>query len=132
MANYRHLSADPVILSDGEAVLIKRSDPPQKGQWVLPGGTVENGETARRAAEREALEETGLEVESKGFVGLFDSPSRDERGNVSAAYLCRPTGEREPEPLEEAARARKFPVDDLPEPMGFDHRVIVETALDKR
>lgn len=130
MSRYRHLSADAVILIDGGIVLIERDRSPSKGCWVLPGGMVEDGETAREAAEREAREETGLDVEALEFVGLFDNPDRDERGNVSAAYLCRPLDpEPEPQPVEEATAAGLFDPRDLPEPVGFDHTDIVAEAL---
>lgn len=129
MAPYRHLSADAVIPIDGEVVLLLRDREPCRDAWVLPGGMVEEGETAREAAEREAREETGISVEATEFVGLFDDPDRDERGNVSAAYLCRTRGDAEPRPVEEASRAETFPPADLPGEMGFDHRDIVRSVL---
>lgn len=128
MAPYRHLSADAVIPVDGEVVLLLRDKEPSEGKWVLPGGMVETGETAREASEREAREETGLRVEATEFVGLFDSPDQDRRGNVSAAYLWRPEEEQEPRPVEEASRAETFPPGDLPGEMGFDHREILRSA----
>lgn len=109
-------------------VLLLRDGEPCEGRWVLPGGMVETDETAREAAEREALEETGLDVDATEFVGLFDDPDRDTRGNASAAYLCEAAEDAEPRPVEEASRAETFPPDDLPDEMGFDHRDIVKSA----
>lgn len=125
--DYRHLSADAVIHSDDGLVFMRRAMTPEEGKWALPGGMVELGETASEAAEREAKEETGLEVSAERFVGLFDSPERDERGNVSAAYVCRTVGGRM-EASSEASEVALFDPDDLPAEMAFDHRAIVEAA----
>lgn len=128
--NLRALATDGIVLLDDEVVLIERNHPPHEGRWVLPGGMVERDETARRACAREVEEEVGLDVDVGSFVGLYDDPDRDERGNVSAAYLCRPTDEdAEPEPREEARRVETFALDDLPE-LGFDHGDIVADTVD--
>lgn len=52
-----------VIISDGSILLIQRGHEPGKGLWAVPGGKVTHGESLRAAARREALEETGLDVE---------------------------------------------------------------------
>jgi len=123
----RALAADGVVFVDGEVVLLERTHPPFEGRWVLPGGMVERGETAVEACVREVREEVALEVTVEGFVGLYDDPDRDERGNVSAAYRCVPVGDAAPEPREEARRVATFDPAALPE-MGFDHARIVADA----
>lgn len=128
MMEVRALAADAVVLVDGEVVLLERDHPPFEGHWVLPGGLVERGETAREACVRETAEEVGLDVEVESFAGLYDDPNRDERGNVSAAYRCTPAGEGTPAPKEEARQVDTFDPDALPE-MGFDHRQIVADAV---
>lgn len=90
---------------------------------------VERGETARTACVREVREEVGLQVRPASFVGLYDAPGRDPRGNVSAAYRCVPTGGDEPEPRSEALQVGNFDPQELP-PLGFDHAEIVADALD--
>lgn len=127
----RALATDGVVFVDGQVVLLERTHPPFEGRWVLPGGMVERGETAAEACVREVREEVGLEVTVEGFVGLYDDPDRDERGNVSAAYRCRPVGDADPAPREEARRVATFAPGDRPE-MGFDHARIVDDAVESR
>jgi 8-oxo-dGTP diphosphatase len=84
-----------VIMQDGKVVLIKRRYEPLKGQWSLPGGGVEVGETLEAAVAREMLEETGLEVEVGPVVEVFDRIMRDEDQRVRyhyvlVDYLCWP------------------------------------------
>ena len=57
-----------LIVDAGRVVLIKRGHEPLKGEWSIPGGLLEVGETLRQAAEREALEETGLVVSCWGSL----------------------------------------------------------------
>ncbi|WOC14454.1 NUDIX hydrolase [Gordonia sp. MP11Mi] len=60
----RVLAASAVIVDDaGRVLLVQRGHEPEKGRWSVPGGHVEDGETFAQAARREALEETGLDVE---------------------------------------------------------------------
>src|SRR4028119_1122426 len=80
---------DVVIPSGRGIVLIRRAGDPFEGQWALPGGFVEVGETVGEAAAREAAEETGLAVELAHLVGVYSDPGRDPRGhNVSVAFLA--------------------------------------------
>jgi ADP-ribose pyrophosphatase YjhB (NUDIX family) len=85
------------IVQDGRVVLIKRRYEPLAGQWSLPGGTLELGETLEAAVAREMLEETGLQVEVGPVVDVFDRIlfDPDERVRyhfVLIDYLCRPIG----------------------------------------
>ncbi|MEF8878666.1 MAG: NUDIX hydrolase [Haloarculaceae archaeon] len=128
MSEFRALATDGVVLLGGEVVLLERDHPPEEGRWVLPGGMVERGETARAACAREVREEVGLAVRPVSFVGLYDAPDRDPRGNVSAAYLCVPTAGGEPEPRAEARRVGTFDPDDRPA-LGFDHDQVLADAL---
>src|SRR5438874_7371655 len=61
-----------IIIKDRRVVLIKRGKPPLLGEWSIPGGLLELGETTRQGAEREALEETGLVVRATELLGVFD------------------------------------------------------------
>jgi 8-oxo-dGTP diphosphatase len=84
-----------VIVDDGKVVLIRRRYEPLKGQWSLPGGGVEIGETLEAAVVREMLEETGLEVKVGPVIEVFDRIVRDADERVRyhyvlVDYLCWP------------------------------------------
>src|SRR5437762_4125986 len=61
-----------IIVADARVVLVKRGKAPLLGEWSIPGGMLELGETVRAGAEREALEETGLVVRATELLGVFD------------------------------------------------------------
>jgi ADP-ribose pyrophosphatase YjhB (NUDIX family) len=61
-----------VVIDNGAVLLIKRGKAPLLGEWSIPGGLLELGETTRQGAEREALEETGLVVRATELLGVFD------------------------------------------------------------
>ena len=86
-----------VIIQGGKVVLVKRRFEPLAGQWSLPGGRLELGETLEGGLAREMLEETGLEIEVGPVVDVFDrillDPERKVRYHyVLIDYLCRPVG----------------------------------------
>ena len=88
-----------VVLVDSRVVLVKRRFDPLAGQWTLPGGTLELGETLQAGLTREIREETGLEVEVGPVLEVLDRIERDHNGNVEyhfvlVDYLCRPRGGR--------------------------------------
>jgi ADP-ribose pyrophosphatase YjhB (NUDIX family) len=69
-----------VILIEGKVVLIRRGKEPLRGRWVIPGGTVELGETLHEALVREVREETGLVVAPREVVLVFDRIEKGEGG----------------------------------------------------
>ena len=86
-----------VVLDSGKVVLIRRRFEPLKGQWSLPGGTLEVGETLEAGVARELREETGLEVEVGPVIEVFDRIMLDEAHRVRyhfvlIDYLCWPVG----------------------------------------
>lgn len=124
------LASDAVLTHGGEVLLIQRGREPGKGQWALPGGFVEVGERVEEACLRELREETGVEARILGLVGVYSDPDRDPRGHVvSVTYLCQPTAPSrcEPEAGDDAARARWFAWEQLPETC-FDHARILADA----
>ena len=121
------LAADAVILFEGGIVLIQRDRPPYAGCYALPGGFVEIGESVEAGAIREAREETGLEIELLGLVGVYSDPGRDPRGHVvSAAFLARGRGRLQAG--SDAGAAGIFSKERLPS-LAFDHEKIIADAL---
>jgi ADP-ribose pyrophosphatase YjhB (NUDIX family) len=104
------LVAGAIFELDGGIVLIQRDIEPGYGKWTFPGGFVERGERAESAAEREVLEETGLEIEVREIVGLYTYEGEVPAIAVFAAGV---TG-GEPIPLDETMDVRSFPRDGLP------------------
>ena len=76
-----------VIVDRRHVMLVKRGRPPLIGQWSLPGGVVEIGETLRAAAEREALEETGLIVQAGEVLEVLDRIIPGENGRTQYHYV---------------------------------------------
>jgi mutator protein MutT len=92
-----YVGVGAVIVQDGKVLLVKRKYEPLAGQWSLPGGAVEVGETLESCLVREMLEETGLEVRVGPVVEVLDRITHDDEGRVMyhfvlVDYLCWPTG----------------------------------------
>ena len=121
------LMVDVVVPTEEGVVLVRRGSGPFEGQWALPGGFVEVGETVEEAAVREAAEETGLAVELARLVGVYSDPGRDPRGhNVSVAFLARVLGGQ----LSASTDAAEVSVlDPGAVDLAFDHRRIIDDAL---
>ena len=85
------LAVDCVVLDPkGRVLLIKRGRPPFEGQYALPGGFVDVGETVEDACRRELMEETGVKAGKLTLVGVFSDPARDPRSHsVAVTYLTR-------------------------------------------
>jgi len=90
-----------VIVDRGRTVLIRRGTEPLLGEWSIPGGTIEIGETIEEAVRRELREETGLEVRVLELIELFDriypqdgaADKKKPRFHfVIADYLCELVG----------------------------------------
>jgi len=76
-----------VIVADGRVVLVKRAHEPLKGEWSLPGGSVEVGETLADAVAREVLEETGLRVRVGSLIEVLDRVHRSSDGRVEYHFV---------------------------------------------
>jgi len=76
-----------VIWRGDELLLIQRGKEPRRGQWSIPGGMQELGETTREAALREVREETNLDIEVTHMLDVIDTISRDEDDRVRMQYV---------------------------------------------
>jgi 8-oxo-dGTP diphosphatase len=82
------LAVGAVIRNDaGQVLLVRRGRPPRQGEWSIPGGKVEWGETVRDALLREIREETGLTVEILGLIEIVDSFLKDTVGNLECHHV---------------------------------------------
>jgi 8-oxo-dGTP diphosphatase len=86
-----------VVIANGRALLIRRGHAPLEGQWSIPGGTLEVGETIVEGIERELAEETGIQVRVLELIEVFERIFRDKDGKVQyhfviVDYLCEMAG----------------------------------------
>ena len=125
-----------LVVEDGRVVLIRRGKAPLLGEWSIPGGMLELGETLRQGAEREALEETGLVVLATELLGVFDRVVPDAEGKIIYHYvlvdfLCeRVSGELRAGA--DAADAKWFtPAEVAKLPLAEDTAGVIRAALAK-
>jgi ADP-ribose pyrophosphatase YjhB (NUDIX family) len=76
-----------IIFNSDTILLIKRDKPPGKGEWSLPGGAVELGETLLEALGREIEEETALKVKIGGLVRVLERIVYDKNGKIQFHYV---------------------------------------------
>lgn len=118
-------------------MLIKRGTPPRLGQWSVPGGRLEWGETLQDAALRELKEETGVDAELLGLIDVIDGvfPARPggeiTRHYVLIDYAARWAG-GEPTAGDDAAEARFVSRDEAMELVEWEEtRRVIAEAFDR-
>ena len=116
-----------VLIENNRVLLIRRGREPFKGEWAVPGGRIEDDETAEQCAKREMKEETNLDVEIIKLTGIYSDPGRDPRLIIAAAYLVRRIG-GEVKAGDDAGEARWFELSNLPN-LCADHSRILDDAL---
>jgi 8-oxo-dGTP diphosphatase len=76
-----------IVFQDDRVLLIKRGKEPGLGKWSIPGGAVDVGEYVKAALEREIEEETGLAVEVRDLVEIFERIIPDAQGRIHYHYV---------------------------------------------
>jgi len=124
------LTADCVICDErGRVLLIRRKNEPFKGEYALPGGFVDVGETVEEACRREVFEEAGLSVGALRLVGVYSDPKRDPRGHtVSVVYATVMSDGTTPKAGSDALEA-EWIADWRAVSLAFDHAQILADAL---
>lgn len=131
----RHILRRPVVglvavarTADGRYLLVRRGD---TGEWALPGGTLEWGETLRSALDREVAEETGARVVTQGeLLGVWSGPQRDLRFHAVTVVVGAVVSEPERAPVNsvEILEARLFREDELPAPLAHGQDELLAAA----
>lgn len=114
-------------------LLVNRKRDPYKGHWAIPGGFIELDEELDDAVARELSEETGLTDVHLEQMRTFGTVGRDPRGRqITVVYMGLIEG-RQPSVKggDDAADARWFDIEDLPEKMAFDHDAVARFAIRK-
>lgn len=130
-------TAGVVCFRGREILLIKRGTAPRLGQWSLPGGRIEWGETAAQAALRELAEETGVAAELAGLIDVVDGiMTSRETGEITRHYVMVDYAARwlsgEPVAGDDAADARFFGLEEALAIIEWDvTRAVVREAFDR-
>lgn len=122
------LTVDGIIEKDKEVLLIRRRDPPYQGEYALPGGFVDYGESVEDAVMREVKEETGLKTEINKLIGVYSSPDRDPRGHMITTAFSLEIKKGSLRSGSDAEEAEFFDLDSLPT-LAFDHSEIIEDYI---
>jgi len=126
-----------VIWREGKVLLIRRGKAPRAGEWGLPGGMQDLGETIIEAVVREAREETGLDVTPLGIITALDGITRDVKGKVEFHYtlieVAAESHEGKAQALDDAHEVRWASLDEVEELCGWAEvaRVVRLSALQR-
>lgn len=125
-----YVTVDVIIELDDGIILIERSNPPYG--WALPGGFLDYGESLEEAANREAKEETNLDLEGLKQFHTYSQPDRDPRFHtISTVFTAKGIGK--PQFGDDAKGLKIVPYDDLLSlEYAFDHHEIIEEYLEKK
>jgi 8-oxo-dGTP pyrophosphatase MutT (NUDIX family) len=131
-------SVNVIVISDaGEILLIRRTD---NGNWAVPGGAIDLGESVAQAAVRETHEESGIECEITGIVGIYSDPKHvilytsngEVRQEFSIVLTASPLS-GQPTPSSESSAVRWVPPSELPAyTMDRSMRLRINDYLDRK
>ncbi len=131
-----------MLLKEGKILLGKRHDDPEKadsalkgeGTWTVPGGKLDFGESFEEGAKREVFEETGIRVEKENLKFISVSNDRVEAAHFATiGFLCEKfEGKPEIKEPDEITEWKWFPLGELPSPMFFPVRKLLDNYLNGR
>ncbi len=126
-----------VVWRGDRLLLVRRGRPPRQGEWSLPGGLQELGETVFEAARREVREETGLDIAVTGLIDVVDLIEHDDEGRVRYHYTLVDVAADwcagDIVPGDDVALAQWFRLDDIPASELWQETVrIVKRSAKKR
>jgi ADP-ribose pyrophosphatase YjhB (NUDIX family) len=137
-ANSMVPSVNVVVVNDaGEILMIRRTD---NDNWAVPGGAIDLGESVAQAAVRETREESGIECEITGLVGIYSDPKHvllytsngEVRQEFSIVLTARPLS-GQPTPSSESSEVRWVPVAEVREyTMDRSMRIRIDDYLDRK
>ncbi len=131
------VTVDAVVFKDSagraELLLIRRKNEPFKGKWAIPGGFIEMDEELEDAVVRELAEETGLRGIPLEQMHTFGTIGRDPRGRQITVVFMGIANEQQANVKagDDAAEARWFDIENLPDNMAFDHDEVAKFAIKK-
>ncbi len=126
-----------VVNDEGSVLMIRRTD---NGNWAVPGGAIDLGESVAQAAVRETLEESGIECEITGIVGIYSDPRHvilytsngEVRQEFSIVLTARPLS-GQPTPSSESSEVRWVPVSEVRDyTMDRSMRIRINDYLDRK
>lgn len=107
------IAVGAVVVKDDALLMVRRANDPGRGLWSIPGGRLELGEYISDGVAREVKEETGLEVEVRELLGIFEIPG--DPHYVVLDHVAAPVTDAEPSPGGDVDAARWVPIDEIPE-----------------
>ncbi|MEK7308515.1 MAG: NUDIX hydrolase [Nitrospirota bacterium] len=122
-------TVDVIIeITDGIILVNRKNSPPG---WAIPGGFVDYGESLEDAVQREAKEETGMDIQLIRQFHTYSDPKRDPRHHtVSTIFIAKAAGK--PKAGDDAKEVGIFTKHTLPKDIAFDHRQILEDYFSRK
>jgi ADP-ribose pyrophosphatase YjhB (NUDIX family) len=131
-------SVNVIVVNDaGEILMIRRTD---NDNWAVPGGAIDLGESVAQAAVRETIEESGIECEITGIVGIYSDPKHvilytsngEARQEFSIVLTARPLS-GQPTPSSESSEVRWVPTSEVRDyTMDRSMRIRINDYLDRK
>lgn len=114
--------AGALVVRDGRVMLTRRAIEPARGAWDIPGGFLGEGEHPEQCARRELREETGLDIQITGLLGIFmDTYGKNGRSTLNIYYLATVEADAEPRPADDVDQIQWFGPRELPSRLAFAH-----------